>query len=216
MPPTVNDITEQCPTYLKGYPVEIVGDEALGFLAVRTTYADNLLYVCHFTRDGNGQIQPRWHSWRFDRCSVHGMNMVAGRLMLVTERENGILTIEAVDVSNPHPMLTEVPQDTFGAPVDATVILEGLHVRDDRGANTNGRFVIKNLTIDYARLLSAEVIDDQGETIVTKENDGTTSGGKLRIPVLRKDEGVSLTISWYGFLQSMWLQGSLNNRNRRV
>lgn len=218
MPPRVDDITEMVPTYLQGSPVRMVADDTLGFLGVMTTSSDNTMYVCHFTRDGNGQIQPRWHTWRFDGCQIYASRIMQGQLHLLVRRgEDATLNIESLDVSSPHPFDGDVPYDEQTTSIIPSVTLDGFFIRDRQGAVTQKRWVIRNLTVDYLRTLKASVdnVDDQ-EPLVRLRRTPFPITGKLRIPLHRRHDKLTLRMSWQGFITSLHYQGSLMDRNQRA
>lgn len=219
MPPRVDEITEMVPTYLLGSPVRMVADDALGFIAVMTTASNSTLYVCHFTRDGNGQIQPRWHTWEFGKdCTIHAMRMMDGKLHLLTAREgNDTLNVEALDVANPAPMYTDTPYDLDAYPVQPLVVLDGFFIRDRNGAITQQRWIIRNMTVDYLRTYQATMDNlDDTEPLVRMRRNPVPITGKLRIPLHRRHDRLTLTMRWVGFITTMHLQGSLMDRSQRA
>jgi hypothetical protein len=217
MPPRADEVTEMVPTYLVGNPVRIVVDDSLGFLGVMTDASDSTLYVCHFTRDGNGQIQPRWHTWRFDGCAIYAMRMMQGRLHMLTEREDGTLYVEALDVANAADFQSDLPYDLDTVPVEPEVTMDGFFIRDREGAITQQRWIIRNLTLDHLRSYKGRVenVDDQ-VTLVNLRRQPLSTTGKIRIPLHRRHDRLTLRLSWYGFLTSLHLQGSIMDRSQRV
>lgn len=218
MPPRVDDVTEMVPRYLQGSPVRMVADDTLGFLAVMTSVSDNLLYCCHFTRDGNGQIQPRWHTWKFAECRIYAMRIMQGQLYLLLQRQDtSTMHIEVLDVSNPHDFDGDVPYDIETIPVVPSVTLDGFFIRDRQGAVTQKRWVIRNLTIDYLKTYQAHVENvDEREALVRLSRTPLPTTGKMRIPLHRRHDKLTLQMAWLGFITSLHYQGSLMDRNTRA
>lgn len=217
MPPRVDEITEMVPTYLVGRPVRMVADDTLGFIGVMTDTSDSTIYVCHFTRDGNGQVQPRWHTWEFDACRIYAMRMMEGQLHLLTERDDGTLYVESLDVSNPADFQGDFPYDLDRVSVVPTVIYDGFFIRDREGAVTQQRWVIRNLTFDHLRTFQATVDNlDDGTPLLKVRRSPVRTTGKFRIPLHRRHDRLTLKWSWYGFITSMHLQGTLLDRSQRA
>ena len=218
MPPRADEITESVPTYLVGNPTRLAVDDALGVLMVMTDASDSTIYVCHFTRDGNGQIQPRWHTWQFTGASIYAMRMMAGRLYLLTTREEDTtLIVESLDVANPAPFQTDLPYDLDQVLVEPSVILDGFFIRDREGAVTQQRWIIRNLTLDYLRTYQGKLdnLDDSTPLIRLKRSPYPMTG-KIRTPLHRRHDRLTLKLQWQGFLTTVHLQGSLSDRSQRA
>lgn len=218
MPPRADEVTELVPTYLVGNPVRLAADDALGVLAVMTDASDSTIYVCHFTRDGNGQIQPRWHTWEFAGTSIHAMRMMAGQLYLLTTRgDDTTLYVESLDVANPASFQTDLPYDLDQVPVEPVVVLDGFFIRDREGAVTQQRWIIRNLTLDHLRSYQGRIDNvDDTEPLVRMKRTPYPMTGKIRIPLHRRHDKLTLTMRWHGFITAMHLQGSLSDRSQRA
>jgi hypothetical protein len=218
MPPRADEVTESVPTYLVGNPTRLAVDDALGVLMVMTDASDSTIYICHFTRDGNGQIQPRWHTWQFAGASIYAMRMMAGRLYLLTTREDDTtLIVESLDVANPAPFQTDLPYDLDRVVVDPTVILDGFFIRDREGAVTQQRWIIRNLTLDYLRTFQGRVDNlDDSTPLIRMTRTPLPMTGKIRTPLHRRHDRLTLRLKWQGFLTTVHLQGSLSDRSQRA
>lgn len=96
------NITEDIPKYIKGKPLVAVGDDTLGFLAVVTDEAGQkslYVYSTRFSDDNNrNRIQSSWSKWEFSTGSIVGLDMVDGKLGVVTVRADGVY-LETIDLN---------------------------------------------------------------------------------------------------------------------
>jgi hypothetical protein len=85
------DITKHVPTYLKGQPVDIAGDDTFGFLAVLTDNDRKHLFVHSYRYDGEDKIQSSWSRWEFAAGTyIVSISMVDGTLVLITKHSDGL------------------------------------------------------------------------------------------------------------------------------
>jgi len=84
------DITKEVPKYIKGSPLAMVGDLALGFLALLTD-ADGQknLYVYSYQFEGSQRAQLSWSRWEFAAGQIVGLDLLDGKLGLVTVHSDG-------------------------------------------------------------------------------------------------------------------------------
>jgi hypothetical protein len=96
--PDAVDITRDVPSYLTGYPKMIVGDTALGFVAVLTDHNPGHLFVYSSHYEDGEQYQSSWSQWEFaDDSTIIGMDFVAGTLGILFARSDGIY-LETLDL----------------------------------------------------------------------------------------------------------------------
>jgi len=96
------NITEDVPKYIKGKPLAAVGDDTLGFLALLTD-ADgqkNLyIYSTRFSDDNNrSRGQSSWSKWEFATGPIVGLDIVDGKLGVITVRADGAF-LETIDLN---------------------------------------------------------------------------------------------------------------------
>jgi hypothetical protein len=96
------NITEDIPKYIKGKPIIAVGDDTLGLLAVVTDEAGQkslYVYSTRFSDDNDrNRIQSSWSKWEFSTGSIVGLDMVDGKLGVVTVRADGVY-LETIDLN---------------------------------------------------------------------------------------------------------------------
>jgi hypothetical protein len=98
--PDAVEITRDLPSYLAGYPVMIVGDTALGFVAVLTDDDQTSLYTYSAHYEDSEQYQSAWSRWEFAADStIVGMDLVAGTLGIIFVRSDG-LYLELLDLDD--------------------------------------------------------------------------------------------------------------------
>lgn len=87
------DITKEVPRYIKGTPLAIAGDETVGFLAVLTNDAGAkslYVYSYYFGDDDHKRLQASWSKWDFADGQIVGIDMVDGKLGIVSVHANGV------------------------------------------------------------------------------------------------------------------------------
>jgi hypothetical protein len=96
------NVTEDIPKYIKGKPLIAVGDDTLGFMAVVTDEAGQkslYVYSTRFSDDHNrNRIQSSWSKWEFSTGSIVGLDIVDGKLGVVTVRADGVY-LETIDLN---------------------------------------------------------------------------------------------------------------------
>lgn len=98
--PHADDLTSLVPGYLRGYPVAVVGDGALGFLAVACSEERNVMYVfLHEYGNDGSRAQASWSRWVLPTGStiVH-LDMIDGNLGLVIRRGSSLF-LESMDLT---------------------------------------------------------------------------------------------------------------------
>jgi uncharacterized protein YcnI len=98
--PDATEITRDLPSYLAGYPTMIVGDTALGFVAVLTDDDPTHLYTYSAHYEDSEQYQSAWSRWEFAADStIVGMDFVDGTLGILFSRSDGIY-LELLDLDD--------------------------------------------------------------------------------------------------------------------
>src|ERR1035437_825131 len=96
--PDATESTAAIPTYIKGNPLQVVGDAANGFMAIRTDAAANILYVQHYSFDNQQKVQEAWGSWVFNAANtLLAMDVLDGTLALVFKRA-GKIYLETINL----------------------------------------------------------------------------------------------------------------------
>jgi hypothetical protein len=105
--PDAVDITRDLPSYIAGYPKMIVGDTALGFVAVLTDADPTHLYTYSAHYEDNQQFQSAWSRWEFAADStIIGMDLVDGTLGIIFVRSDGIY-LELLDLDDTSGLLLD-------------------------------------------------------------------------------------------------------------
>ena len=90
--------TRDLPSFFTGYPVSIVGDTSLGFVAVLTDSDLTNLYTYSAHYEDNEQYQSAWSRWEFAADSqIVGMDFVDGTLGIIFVRSDGLF-LETLDL----------------------------------------------------------------------------------------------------------------------
>lgn len=94
------DISLHIPRYIRGGPLDIVGDGALGFVALLSDDDRRSLYIFSYVYGGNGErLQASWGRWDFPLgTTILYATMSGGVLSMVCKRADGVY-LEAVDLS---------------------------------------------------------------------------------------------------------------------
>lgn len=211
-PPAVSEITAAVPTYLQGAPLLLVGDDALDFVGVLTT---SRFYPCHFARGQAGKI-PRWHSWTFPGFTTAGALCLTGLLYILGTR-GGSGTLERLDVANPADLSAGVPKDASGTVAfTPSATVDEVLLRTDKGVETDGRFILRNLTLHHTQTRSGTLraadevtprLSITGASPVTRND---------RVPILRNAKGLQIELAWFGTITGLEVQGTFLARNRRL
>lgn len=95
-----DDVTQDSPKYVKGTPIALVGDDTLGFIGVVTD--DNggtYLHAYSYHDDANGnRVQSSWSRWEFASGQIVGLDMVDGKLGVITVRADGVF-LASIDLN---------------------------------------------------------------------------------------------------------------------
>lgn len=221
MPPMVTDITESVPTYLHGNPKGLVGDEALGVLVVHTEHSDDTaqehIFVCHFDRDGNGAIRPRWHTWKFPGADIHAVQIIGGVLYLTLTR-GGVTQVEKLNIANPANTAHGIPKDADDTvDFEPSITIDNWYIVDEKGNQIDTRFTIRDLIFhhQHTRKASVSVCQEVNDRL-TLPDDGNCYSGELRLPMLRSNYQLKITLKWYGLLTAIHMNGHSRSRGRRM
>ncbi len=99
--PAAQDISRQVPTFLSGKPIQMAGDETLGFFGLLTDNAGvRKLFSHNYHFEGEERVQSAWGEWIFKSGTLLGIDTLGGTLGLVFKRADGIyLETVNLDVS---------------------------------------------------------------------------------------------------------------------
>jgi hypothetical protein len=121
--PDATESTAAIPTYIQGNPLQVVGDPAQGFMAIRTDAAANILYVQHYSFDNQQKVQEAWGSWVFNAANtLLAMDVLDGTLALVFRRA-GAIYLETIN-------LVVAVSDDLGSYLDARTGTSGSYSGD--------------------------------------------------------------------------------------
>lgn len=93
------DITKDLPSYIEGSPLEMVGDNAEGFLALLTdANGQQNLYILSFLFEGRQRVLNAWGRWELtDGTRIIGMGIADGVLSIIRKHSDGAF-VELLDL----------------------------------------------------------------------------------------------------------------------
>lgn len=80
------DITEHCPSYLKGTVQQFDIAPTGNIMLVRTDSSPDTLYVYQFFKRGEDRLQSAWHKWTFSGATVLSFFIIGTTLYLLLKR----------------------------------------------------------------------------------------------------------------------------------
>lgn len=234
--PDALDTTVHIPTYLKGSPLQIVGDATVGFLAVRTTDAANVLYVQQYQYDEQRKTQEAWSRWVFEEgSSIVAMDMLDGILALVVRRDGGVY-LEQIDLVVPptdelssyYDGRTGTSGSYEGHTYESRIDLSTIYYRElqrygSLKATRTGRLVLRYLAIQHHNTRDMTVtVASTGRAAKTYAytNPDGTEDGILRVPIAARNTEVAISISNTGSdgfrISGFDWEGTYQSNTRRV
>lgn len=99
--PQCEENTKHVSSYIKGKPVQVIGNTNSDFVFVRTDDDDKAIYVVQsYIKDGK-RAQLAWHKWEFENCDkIMNISLLQQTLYLVCLRGTDV-TLETIDLSLP-------------------------------------------------------------------------------------------------------------------
>jgi hypothetical protein len=99
--PKCEENTKHVSTYIKGTPVQVIGNTNTDYVFVRTTDDPTAIYIMQSYFKDEKRAQLAWHRWDFENCdNIVNISLLQQTLYLVCERGTEI-TLETVDLSLP-------------------------------------------------------------------------------------------------------------------
>jgi hypothetical protein len=89
-------VSKHVPGYIEGNPIQIVGSQQYGFLAVFYDTAKTEIYTYNYHFQNGEKVQGAWHKWVFQN-TVLGMYMIDQKMGVMTKATDGIF-IETMDI----------------------------------------------------------------------------------------------------------------------
>tara|TARA_R110002012_G_scaffold118569_2_gene267442 strand:+ start:325 stop:3510 length:3186 start_codon:yes stop_codon:yes gene_type:complete len=203
------DITVQCPTYLEGEILEMVGSPLEDMMVVRTSGFTNGFYVYKWAGQGQSRVQSAWTRYVFDNAAdVRGVAWIDNDLYVVILHGGTSLHIERIQVR---------PQ-----PID-----EGstFHTRLDRRQRTTDPAVTSALVsgdTEFTFPLAIEAGAVVADAVSGQLVDHTLSAGKVVVTgdVQAEDYWVGYSYDWKLTFGTPYIktgpEGRQNNRTGRL
>lgn len=90
------DTTLHVPAYITGTPTQLVADDSLNILFLRTDDDARAVYVYVSEYAGPNKVQSAWSRWEFGSSSIISINALRGKLVITTIDSEGSVGLHAL------------------------------------------------------------------------------------------------------------------------
>jgi hypothetical protein len=153
-------VSKHVPTYLKGNPLDLVGDPALGLVFLRTDASATTIYVYAYHDEGGDRGLRSWSKWTFGTTtSIVGLDMLDGKLILLAKDSTGLFS-HILDVA-------KVLDPSDGTPDEKYEHLDRRLAHNSAGVTVAWTGTQTEITLPYSDPTSVQAVDRATGTTYT-------------------------------------------------